>query len=264
MTSTIEFWTKRAKTIGHTGWVDSIIYYYDQKVRLSAFKKIIESLPLNYQNAFDFGCGNGDFSFLLSKYFKNVIGFDICEVLISQDKKKYQNCNTLQFYSGNIFDLDIPEKSIDLILSVTVLGFIMSDRELDRTLEYFNKILSDKGYIIALEYSPDSIKESSDYQKSWTFKEWKGFFSKNGFGLEKEIQFYHPTKLPCESYLQYRKKLRGIRYISIKYFGNFLLKNYPEFYQNLFLIDEYCKGYDFMWESDERRSDTKIMIYKKG
>jgi SAM-dependent methyltransferase len=262
MTSNIEFWTKRAKTFGHTGWNNQIIYYYDQKVRLLAIKKIIEELPLNFQNAFDFGCGSGDFSFLLSKYFKNVIGFDICEFLIFKNKKKYQQINAIKFYSGNIFDLDIPEKSVDLILSVTVLGVIMSEDELNRTLKYFNNILSNKGYVIALEYCPESIKKSSDYQKFWTFEEWKEFFSKNGFKLEKEIQFVHPVERPCESYLLYRKNLRGFRYISIKYFGKFL-HNYLGNYHNLFLIDDYIKSYDFMWESDERKSNYKIMIYRK-
>lgn len=36
------YWDKRAEQIGHTGWLNSVIYLYDQEVRLRVIERIVE------------------------------------------------------------------------------------------------------------------------------------------------------------------------------------------------------------------------------
>ncbi|MHB8163118.1 MAG: class I SAM-dependent methyltransferase [Methanoregula sp.] len=262
MTINTDFWTKRVKKFGHTGWNDPIIYLYDQSARLLAIEKIIVSLDCEKNQSLDFGCGTGDFSYLLCKYFKKVMGLDVCEYLIIKNRVAYSDNNIIAFFSiKNFEDCKIPEKSINTILSITVLDHILSDIELLNTISHFHKILSDDGYLIILEYSSiNSVNEKSSYQKFRTLGQWEDLFSTHDFEIKKRYQFYHPTMQPCESYLQYRKDLNVffsffIRLFQKNQFFSSRIKNY--------IIKKYLKNDDFFWDASGKESPLKILILRK-
>ena len=91
-----EYWENRTKEKGHTGWSDPIIYSYDQKIRLNTVKYILKSLSIRGGSALDYGCGTGDFSVLLSKFFDKVKATDLSDnVLEIALKKNYRKNKTL-------------------------------------------------------------------------------------------------------------------------------------------------------------------------
>lgn len=254
-----EFWNNRARKHGHTGWSDSVIYAYDQIARMKTIQKIIKSLEVKKETALDFGTGSGDFAALLAGKFKKVLAFDISKEAINIAKNKYGHIQNIDFIQRDcVLNLKIDDNSLDLILSVTVLGHIKDIGELINTITYFKNKLHHDGCIIVFEYSPDSKKNSdSDYQRFSTFDEWLSIFSKCGFRLQNYYGFYHPIESPCKSYQLYRQ---NIKVMFLKYF-----KNYQWVKKCLTGIAEsILKNYDdFFWKG-QKEDILKIMIFKKS
>jgi ubiquinone/menaquinone biosynthesis C-methylase UbiE len=259
-----EFWNSRAERYGHTGWADNFIYAYDQQARLLTVEKILKSLNCSRSLALDFGTGSGDFANLLSKYFEKVIAFDISDTVIEIAKEKYDRVRNIQFYfSSHIEEIEIPNNTVDLVLSVTVLDHIMDDSELIETLKFFWRILKDKGFLVALESAYDYEKPKTLYKKFTKFREWLSIFSNCDFSLHKYYQFHDPIECPRDSYLSYRSYIGGIKgkilRLLIKYVNHRLVDRYLNR-----LASEHLQGKDdFFWEGDTERSPIKIMVFRK-
>jgi len=259
-----DFWNNRAKKYGHTGWTDNFIYIYDQQARLLAIEKILNSFTGNKSIALDFGTGSGDFANLLAKYFKEVIAFDISDAAIEIAKGKFGKAENIQFLSGNhIEEIQIPAGKVNLILTVTVLDHITDDSELIKTLKYFQKIISEDGIIIVLEYALDMKKQSNYYQRFMTLEEWRTIFLNHGFHLHKYYGFYHPIESQCDSYLSYKRCTSGIKGTVLKLFTKYLSSTLVNGYLNR-LATKYLQGRDdFFWEG-RKPSPIKIMVYFKN
>lgn len=260
-----EFWEDRAKKYGHTGWSDVLIYAYDQQARLLAIEKILKSLTYNKSVALDFGAGVGDFSNLLSEHFAKVISFDVSDNAIKVAQKKYGMTKNIQFICGNnIEDIGIPDNTVDLILSVTVLDHILDDIELINTVEYFETKMKRGGFFILFEYSLDYEKHRAHYQRFMKFDEWVKIFSEHNFNLGDCYSFYHPIEQPCTSYKLYRNSIKGyqegILRILAKYGMNHTVSKYLTK-----LASTYLDGKeDFFWKENEKKSPLKIMVFKKA
>ena len=84
-----EFWNALAKKKKTTGYSDYFIASFDQFMRLKIVEKFLDQYaPLeSRKTALDFGCGIGDFSFMLSRYFNKVYGYDIADEILEYAKK---------------------------------------------------------------------------------------------------------------------------------------------------------------------------------
>jgi len=259
------FWNDRAVKYGHTGWADNFIYAYDQQARIIAIESIINSLNIGRQCALDFGCGSGDFSSLLSKYFNNVISIDISEKIIDIAKQKYKNLKNISFVKGDIKELEISPNSIGLILSITVLNHIKDDDELAKVLRYFSMALKRDGVLITLEYMPDWENENnviiSSYLRFTGLNEWLSLFSQNNFYLDKYYNFYHPIEKPCNSYLSYKKNVTKLKGGVLKCINLIDRKSIDIYLEKLAKNELIHK--DFIWNKGENDSPVKIMILRK-
>ncbi|MCX6113158.1 MAG: class I SAM-dependent methyltransferase [Proteobacteria bacterium] len=257
-----EFWDNRVRKYGHTGWKDYDIYAYDQCARLKAIEKIIDSLDCQREFALDFGTGVGDFANLLAQTFNKVYAFDISQEVLNVAKKKYGHIKNINFIDGNsITDVKLEDKSLDIILSITVLDHILDDNELSKTIGWFGEKISDRGYIVILEYALPSKMLKSDYQRYWLFDEWLSLFSDFDFHLIQQYGFNHPKFSPCKSYSIYNKswQTKFFRLIC-RYFGHIKSteSHLDDFAERI--LREYS---DFLWKG--RSSDIlKIMIYQKS
>ena len=259
-----EFWNKRARRYGHTGWTDNLIYVYDQQARLLAIEKILSTLTCHKSVALDFGCGSGDFSNLLAKYFEKVIAFDISDKVVEIAKGRYGKIKNIQFHCDSyIKNIEIPEDSIDLILSVTVLDHIMDDSELLGTLAYFKKILKNDGFLIALESAYDYSKPKSFYKKFTEFKQWLAIFSQCGFSLNKYYHFCDPLEYPCDSYLSYKRSIGDFKAKVLTLISRWATSKLMDKYLGKLAVKNLQGENDFLWEKEKQPSSTKIMIFKK-
>lgn len=258
-----EFWNGRTKKYGHTGWSDNFIYAYDQQAKLLAVERVLSSLTCNESVALDFGTGSGDFANFLSKYFNRVIAFDISDTVIEIAKRRYGNVKNIEFHSGdNIEEIGILQP-VDLILSVGVLDSIMDDFELTKALGHFQNILREDGIVIAFECALDYEKPKAYYQRFTKFEEWGSLFLNAGFYLDKVYGFYHPVEHPCDSYLSYRMRIKGVRGRILRLFGKYVSYRTVNEYLNR-LATKHLQGKDdFFGEGNEKQSLTKIMTFRK-
>lgn len=199
------FWNQRAKTFSHTGWGNFLKYAFDQPARLKAIAAILDAHAPRGDAAFDYGCGSGDFSALLATRYRTVTAYDISDEVIRIARQAHLPASGITFSSDPAcLETSISDGSLDLVLSVTVLGHILDDDELVRQLEMIRRKLKPGGKLIAFEYSLPSKVGASDYQRFSTFVEWKSLFGRAGFSLECDYGFYHPDRRPTLSYLLYR------------------------------------------------------------
>lgn len=195
-----DFWNNRVKKYGHTGWSDFATYYYDQNLRLNAINSLIRKHGINDTLALDYGCGTGDFSKIMSQYFKNIIAVDISEKVINKAKATNGN-EKIKF---KLIDKEIFAFKYDLIVCITVLQHIKNDDELSELINNFYSCLNGSGLVIILESFSREIIENS-YMKLRNEDFTKNLFSKGGFKLMGSYYFYHPLYLPTHLFNYYRK-----------------------------------------------------------
>lgn len=250
------FWNSRVKSHNHTGWADYLKYAFDQPARLKAIGEVLERAGACREKALDYGCGNGDFSRMLAGRFKDVVAYDISDEVIRIAKEKQgAEGNILFTADANSMDLAIPDSTLDLVLSVTVLGHILDDADMGEILSSFQRKLAPGGILIALEYSLPEKKEDCDYQRFSTFEEWKALFAGAGFSLERYYGFYHPVKRPVGSYLRYKfnpEKIFWSFFQSIP----FARRRIGRIAENLV-----AKYHDFYWDG-VRNDWMRIMVFR--
>jgi SAM-dependent methyltransferase len=154
---TAAFWNDRALKHGHTGWTDPVVYFFDQQVRLNSIESIIRRWSGPRRSALDYGCGVGDFTFLLSEYFDRVDGVDLsAEVLAKAEARR--RVGTVRFLPLQDDALSHPR---DFILSVTVMQHLTDDAALEALLTCFGRALGDGGKLVLLESATTTQPEGS-------------------------------------------------------------------------------------------------------
>jgi SAM-dependent methyltransferase len=196
------YWNDRVKKFGHTGWSDFATYYYDQNLRLNAVKEIIVHNELEHIIALDYGCGTGDFSKLLSKYFDKVIATDISNKVMDKAKLQNKNINIEYCELGN----NIFEYQYDLILSITVLQHIVDNDKLFELIGKLKSSLSNHGIIIVFESFSKDVA-SSDYQILRKMEDLVSKFQDAGLTMQSFFDFYHPSSMPTELFNKYRRNV---------------------------------------------------------
>lgn len=248
------FWDQRVKNFGHTGWADATIYSYDQKARLNAIRSIISDFKIPSSQAIDFGCGVGDFSVMLAELFSSVIACDLSSEAIDLANKRNACHNLLYCHTDEV---KFVNETIDLFLSITVLGHIMDDDELSDLLKKVHKGLKEHGFLIAMEFAPKANdQKQSSYQRFRSFDEWISSIESHGFKLDSYYGFYHPTMAPCSSYQSYRKDLRV-------QFLNKIKRFYPvQPVLDKIALNGYLKKNDYYWKGNPT-DPLKIMVFRK-
>jgi SAM-dependent methyltransferase len=199
------FWTQRLVKHGHTGWSDPLIYVFDQLERLQLLRAVLASNPTEGKIALDFGCGTGDFCQLLLDLGFIVYGYDPF-VSANIQSSKFIHVNDL---SATPF----APRSIDLVLTVTVLDHILDEHALSLQLSLIRNLLKDEGKLVVVEYALDDDiddwrrKHSNGHQALRSMNEWRDILQKHSLEITTVRPFPSPLFAPSRQYKLYTKNV---------------------------------------------------------
>lgn len=197
------YWNERAETYGHTGHAEPFYYCFDQQARLQAIETLIRRAGISKEQALDFGCGSGDFTDLLSRYFKTTCAYDISDVMIRQVKQRFPQSAVVA--SDTLEDV-LAGRRFDLLLSVTVLQTFRAE-ELDQALALLSAHLSEKGLFIAMEFFTTAALNRQLGESKATAEEWRELLTKHGLKIASLPGFINPHLAPSKSWDSYNNNL---------------------------------------------------------
>lgn len=133
-------------------------------------KQLIKMLPKkDYHHCIDIACGTGDLTFALNQHFPHahIQGIDLTPSMISYARGKC-SCSKISFTCGDMCDLKITDRSIDLITG----GYALRNApDLSKALSEFYRILKPGGIAAFLDFSkPTSpVMQKLEYHllKTW-------------------------------------------------------------------------------------------------
>jgi len=121
--------------------------YIKLRPKIVPFETIEKQVPQN-GTIIDIGCGFGIFAYFLAKKSKErkVIGIDLIEKRIKTAKKIFDDCQNLDFFCGDITDIQIPKA--DVITAIDLLHHIPDSNLQKKLLQSCHSVLSDSGKLI--------------------------------------------------------------------------------------------------------------------
>lgn len=123
---------------------------FDKNAKDKTYNLIIEKSKKYFKTddvVLDFACATGLYSFVLSKYAKEIQAFDISSkmICIAKSKAKSKEVNNVIFSQTTLFDKKYKEASFDNILAFNILLYFKDEKEV---LNRMNKLLKTGGLII--------------------------------------------------------------------------------------------------------------------
>lgn len=110
-------------------------------------KEIVEFLKtLKLESILDVGCGYGNFCDQVSHFIDNVYGADIASVATNNTIDN----NKINFIDSDALNIDLPDKSIDMITSFDCLEHCLEE-DIDEIMKNFKRI-SRKGFAFSIAY----------------------------------------------------------------------------------------------------------------
>lgn len=187
------YWDKRFRRHGHTGWSDELIYAYDQPLRLKAINKALARAKVSVSNAIrvlDVGCGTGDLVFEFGKRGAAVIGIDASQEVIEYAQRKLIDYPNVKLYTQEVGEANFASDSFDLITSVTVLQHITPEEAFERAITSIVRMVKPGAKILILETSPIKRRasgQSTAYFRVRTRREWIDAFQSKECVLTDEL-----------------------------------------------------------------------------
>ena len=153
---------------GAPDWLNA----YVASAQRRAMKRALEHVPsLRGKKILDLGCGTGRWSAYLHALGGNVLGVDVSEDAIEQNRRRYRG---IRFSTANIDQLDLGE-SFDVVVTVTVLQHLPASRQTS-ALGRINSHLRHGGWVVALE----NIKDVGRHVFARPIDEWQSGFEEAG------------------------------------------------------------------------------------
>jgi SAM-dependent methyltransferase len=107
------------------------------------------------QRVLDAACGEGYGSNLLADVAADVIGVDIADEAVTHARQRYAERPNLRFVQGDATRLDLPDRSVDVVVSFETLEHLEAQEAL---LDGFARVLTDDGLLLIS--SPDKATYS--------------------------------------------------------------------------------------------------------
>jgi 2-polyprenyl-3-methyl-5-hydroxy-6-metoxy-1,4-benzoquinol methylase len=191
-----DYWNKRFKLYGHTGWKIPELHAYDQKVRLKAVMRLLAKTGFlidECKSVLDIGCGSGDFVFEFAQRQARVVGFDLSNEVVEATRQRFELYDNVEIVCMSVENTHLPEQSFDLITSITVLQHIPSDQQLLKSLQNLFGLLKPDGYLLLLETVVSEAEKSHQehlfYLNQKTRREWIELFDRAHFVLVREESY---------------------------------------------------------------------------
>jgi SAM-dependent methyltransferase len=192
-------WDSVAQRVAERGEKNYLAGYNSllDKVVRKNFLKMLRQIDVNNKSVIELGSGTGLNIIELAKMGSSKItGIDISEKMIAIAKANVTNNSILncQFYEIDGVNIHLPEKSIDIGLTVTVLQHNSNDDRLQKLITCFSNIVKEKIYVF--EDTAICERGSLDY-KIRTIEYYTSSFEANGFEVVKieNINMYVTLKV---------------------------------------------------------------------
>lgn len=144
------YWDDRARRWGPlaAGYRNAAMYQYEERLRWHAFMR--RCRPQAGQRVLDLGCGPGRWSARLAELGCAVTAADISPEMLALAPTR----DGINYVQGAAQDLELPDESFDLIVSVTVLQHITRADDFERALDNVARMLARSGRLAMIEFAP--------------------------------------------------------------------------------------------------------------
>ena len=136
--------------------------------------QLAQDLRLEDPKILDLGCATGWFTAQLSRLGKDVMGIDLSEAAIKLAQRDFPEIN---YIAGNIFEMNLPAESMDLVVSQEVIAHVPDQPELVRRIA---RLIKPDGYLIISTANKfvierwDMVPDPDRHIKQWlTMKSFK-------------------------------------------------------------------------------------------
>lgn len=136
----------------HRFWDRIANKYYRQPVPSKADYQRKLEISRTYFNTdsevVEFGCGTGTTAIAHAPFVKRLRAVDISERMLDIARRQAADAkvNNIEFSAGTLFDLDLPDSSIDAVLGMSILHLLPNREE---TLVEVHRILKPGGHFIS-------------------------------------------------------------------------------------------------------------------
>jgi len=130
------------------------------------------------KSVLDAACGTGYGSKLIAETATKVLGIDVSKDTVQKNLNKFAGCQNLQFKVMDVCKLDIPDNSIDVIVSFETIEHLKIE-DIKLMLNEFHRVLKNDGNLIistpdVRSYSLNFFIKSNGYHLTeFTFEEFK-------------------------------------------------------------------------------------------
>jgi 2-polyprenyl-3-methyl-5-hydroxy-6-metoxy-1,4-benzoquinol methylase len=213
-----EYWSKRLEenfSLSGVGFTSFGRNYNKWLYKMR--KKVLERAILKYQIDFpkirilDIGCGTGFYVDMWQKKgVRYLTGIDITAISIREVVAKYP---TFNFYEADITsptliqDLNLREKSFDLITAFDVLFHIVDDDKFGQAIKNIGMLCSEDGLIFVTDIFPHKRPYVILHQKSRLLKDYVQVLSKNGIKIIDRIPVHYLLNAPLDISIELLQKI---------------------------------------------------------
>lgn len=145
----------------------------------------------SYSSALEIGCGNGNGTRLIEKYFnpQKIVAIDLDEKMIEKARKSRNN-NSIDFWVMDASKLEFPDDSFDVVFDFGIIHHIPNWNDCIHELK---RVLKDDGELILEELSIETFSGfpgilwkrvlAHPYDEMFTFMEFVEYLEENGFTI---------------------------------------------------------------------------------
>lgn len=148
--------------------------------------KNINALPIDNQNALDFGCGVGRLSHALADLFQNVTGIDVSPTMVAKANELNNNPDKISFKVNSQTKTDFKANSFSFIYTTIVLQHIPYPQQVEYISEFCRLLKS--GGVLVFQIPTKDIRNLSVLQKIKSTVKVRERLSKIGVGNYHHMQ----------------------------------------------------------------------------
>ena len=164
--------------------------YYDRKKTI--LNETLSQMP-KISHAIDIGCGDGQFTFELAKYVKEVTGYDISLALVENGKEAAASLGikNVRFVAQELDELALLEK-FDLVSCMGVTSCIIDDVKFLAILDSFKMLSKNGGFLLMIDSLSTGQDQLASDQSGYIAKyrsidDYRTLIARRGFILKTEI-----------------------------------------------------------------------------
>ncbi len=174
--------------------------FIQDKYELKMLRKM--SSTGDIENALEIGCGNGNGTKLIKKYFSpnNIIAIDLDKKMIEIAQNRNKD-NSVTFRVMDASKLDFPDNHFDVIFDFGIIHHIPNWKD---SIQELKRVLKPNGEIILEELSIDTFSKGigkiwrklldHPYKDMYTNNQFKQYMTETGFKI-KNYKVLNPLKM---------------------------------------------------------------------